>query len=320
MRKLVFGLLTLLSVFAFTGQVHAASQLYAKISAPQSPSNRTDLSINVVVLDQNQVPSISVQCYWRKNGGSWNTLGAVINVIPGGNNTANCKTSSSEVNEDATYDFYAHVSGSESMDTQTVGVTVNTSKPGTPTNYSKEKPTSCTYKISFKTADDAGKTVKVEIYRSTNTSFTADNGTKVGQVAIGSNTDGFYNDNVPDCGTNYYYAIRAFDAAGNGSDVVGDSQTVTILPTTTGASGAAGAIPAGTGGNILGAEASEGPTGPSGAILGDEASEAASPTPEAYTPPTPNVFNVRNVSIGVGAFMVILLALWLRNRKNNPET
>jgi len=37
----------------------------------------------------------------------------------------------------------------------------------------------------------------------------------------------------PNCNTTYYYAIRAFDIYGNGSDVRGDSNTTTNVTTTT---------------------------------------------------------------------------------------
>jgi len=304
-------------MLALTGQVFAASALYARISAPQSPTNQTDLSINVVVLNQNQAPVISVQCYWRKSGGSWNALGSAINVIAGGNNTANCQTGSNEIHDDGTYEFYASVNdGANTFNTQTVSVNFTRSGPGTPTNYGKDKPSSCTYQIKFKTADDGGKTAKVEIYRSTNTAFVADGSTKIATIGIGSNQDGSYNDNVPDCNANYYYAVRAFDSAGNGSGVVGDSETKTVVSTTTTGTAQPGAIPAGTGGNILGVETAGAPTGPSGAILGEEAS--GSPTPAgAYTPPTPNLFTGKNLGWGALGIAGILLVVWLLRKKQD---
>lgn len=310
--------MTLFGLLVFVPHVYAANPLQAQIEAPKSPTNQTDMTINVVVLDQNQVPSISVQCFWRKDGGPWNALGSAITVIPGGNNTANCQTGSNEINNDgSTYDFYATANDgvNPAVTTQIVSVSYTRAGPGTPTNYSKDKTASCTYKIKFHTADDSGKTVKVEIYRSTNTTFSADGGTKIGIVSIGSNTDGSYTDNVPDCNATYYYAIRAFDSAGNGSGVVGDSQTVTVTTTTTGASGAAGAIPAGTNGNVLGA--SNGPltgsTGASGGVLG-EASVSGTPTPEVSPTPTQakpgGVFTAKNAGIG-GGLLILLVLLFI---------
>jgi len=314
MRKTI---VMILGMLIFTGTVYAANPLYAQIEAPKSPTNQTDMTINVVVLDQNQVPSITVQCFWRKGGGGWNALGNSINVIPGGNNTANCQTGSNEVHDDGTYDFYASVTdGTNGMDTQIVSVNFTRSGPGTPTNYSKDKPTSCTYKISFHTADDSGKTVKVEVYRSTNTSFSADGSTKIGTVSIGSNLDGNYTDNVPDCNTTYYYAIRAFDSAGNGSGLVGDSETHTIITTTTAPPAGGGAIPAGTGGNVLGAAQGEleGATGATGAVLGEASPSAiptASPTATPTPTPKPTLFTGRNVGIGGGLLIVLILLIFL---------
>ena len=39
--------------------------------------------------------------------------------------------------------------------------------------------------------------------------------------------------NVPDCNKTYYYAIRAFDEANNGSGLAGDSNTIVTTVTTT---------------------------------------------------------------------------------------
>jgi len=85
----------------------------------------------------------------------------------------------------------------------------------------------------FRTADDGGKTTRVEVYRSENTSFTADSGSRRTTISIGSNQNGSYNDIVGDCNKTYFYVLRAFDSADNGSGLVGDSVTVTTTTTTT---------------------------------------------------------------------------------------
>ncbi len=307
---------TFLASFAlilFAPVAYAANPLNAQIAAPKSPTNQTDLTINVVVLDQNQVPSISVQCYWQKNGGSWNALGAAITVIPGGNNTANCQTSSNQINEDASYGFYATATdGTNNATTQTVSVNFTRNGPGTPTNYAKNK-NNCAYQISLRTADDGGKTVKVEVYRSTNTSFSADGSTKIGQISVGSNTDSSYTDNPPDCGANYYYAIRAFDAAGNGSGVVGDSQSVTVATSVSRATGTVGAIPAGTNGNVLGAE-----TGTSAGQSAGEAGVLGEATPSAVTPAPAQPANAagnRTAAWAAGILLIVVFLVWLLRQK-----
>ena len=74
--------------------------------------------------------------------------------------------------------------------------------------------------------------MKVEVYRSQNTSFNADNSTRIREFAMGSNTEMSFVDSAPgNCQNEYYYAVRAFNAYGNGSGIVGDSL---ITVTTTG--------------------------------------------------------------------------------------
>ncbi len=292
-----------------------------KIEAPKSPTILTNLKVNFVVLDYAADGAITAKCYFNKDGGGFAQFGSDI-ALPAGGGSANCTTNSSIVNGEGTYKFYVGATNSSiTVNSAEVTVVYNTSAPGTPSNYGKSRVNVCDYKISFKTADDAGKTVKVEVYRSANTSFTADAGTRVDTVTIGSNTNGSSTTTPPNCSTDYFFAVRAFDSAGNGSGLVGDSVTVTTGTTTlasppAGGSGAAGAIPAGTGGNILGASqgAPEGATGASGATLG-EATGSPTPTQETYIPPTGGLFSGRNLGLGAGALAVILLVTWLLKRK-----
>jgi hypothetical protein len=99
--------------------------------------------------------------------------------------------------------------------------------------------------------------VKIEIYRNENTSFAVDGSNKVGEVSIGPNADGSFTNSVPDCGKTYYYVIRAFDAIGNGSGVIGDSE-VTVITTTTSTTTTSttqgGAIPVANAGIAQGSE------------------------------------------------------------------
>jgi len=193
---------------------------------------------------------ITVDCYYKKDGGVYTHFDATKNLAAGGN-VGSCHVTSSQINEDGkTYYFYVTASnGTETINSEIVSVDFNTQGPGTPTNYSKDKTGICQYKIKFKTADDGGKTVKVEVYRSKETSFSLDSGTRVATIPIGSNTDYTYIDNIADeCEKNWYYALRAFDNYGNGSGWVGDSivtVTTTTTTTTTGGETAptSGAIP-----------------------------------------------------------------------------
>lgn len=322
MRKLIHTVLTFLALTLFAGTVYAGS-MTIKIEQPKSPTNLTSLNVNFVVLDYTANGAITARCYKKGPGeAGFSQFGSDIAISAGGN-SVNCVADSSSFSSEGTYQYYVTAANAgETVTSDTVNVERKTSGgPDTPTNYSKSRVNVCDYKISFRTADDGGKTVKVEVYRSGDTSFTADAGSRVDTITIGSNTDGSSTTTPPNCNQEFYFAVRAFDSIGNGSGLVGDSVTVTVAgttttTTTTTGSGQQGAIPAGTGGNILGAEAPGGSTGASGAILGEEAT--ASPTPSgAYAAPTPNLFTAKNLGWGVLGIAGILLVVWLLRRKQD---
>ena len=142
-------------------------------------------------------------------------------------------------------------------------------------DYNKSK-NACEYTIHFKTANDSGATVKVEVYRSDSVPFNADSGSRIQTITIGSDTQKDTTDTPPDCSKSYYYAVRAFDSAGNGSALVGDNvSNITVINPTPGQ--AQGAIPVsgGQGGSVLGQEAGPvGATGVSGDTLGETSPSA----------------------------------------------
>jgi hypothetical protein len=309
-------IVTLAALF-FAGQVFAGS-MSIKIEQPKSPTNLNNLNINFVVLDYASKGAITATCSYNKDGGAVSQFGGDIAIDEGGG-TANCTTNSSIMNGDGTYKFIiSATNGAPESVSGDVTVVYNTSGPDTPTSYSKEDFESCKYKIKYHTGDN-GNTAKVELYRSANTTFDVNAGSLVAIQNIGPDTDGEFITDKPDCSKTYYFVVRAFDSSGNGSGVRGDSETHTVTTTTTttttGGSAAAGAIPAGTGGNVLGAlnGTLEGSTGASGAVLG-EASLSGTPTPTAATPtPTqkPGLFTGRNIGIGGGLVAVLLLLLFL---------
>lgn len=268
----MFKLITktfLIVIFAllFAGQVSAAaSDVSIRLAQPKSPTNQNTLHITFVALDI-QDRAITVKCFKKGPGdGSFAQFGGDISLAVGGN-TGNCETDSSIIDTAGSYQFYATATaGSDTATSSTVNVDYNNSGPGAPTNFSKEKNTACTYKIKFRTADDSGKTIKVRIYRADATASDPSSTSEVGVVNIGSNTDGEFTDTIPDCNKTYYYAVRAFDSAGNASGTTGDSitipGTVTTTTTTSGGTGTGGAIPVGSGqGQVLGEETTSGKTG-----------------------------------------------------------
>jgi hypothetical protein len=242
-NKIIVSLLSIIILLAVsTASSYASTSI--RLQTPSNQTNQDTMNLTFVALDTIPTQTVAVDCYKKGPSDATYTVFQSFS-LPNGGNTDNCNASFNQGN--GTYNFYATANGSGNATTEStpVSVTRNTDKPGNPYNYSKSKPDDCTYKITFRTADDSGKTVKVVLYRSSDTNFSLDNGHKVNEVNLGSNTDGSMTDNIsPNCSTNYYYAIRSFDTYGNGSDGVGDSttSTVTVNPTGT-AQGLQGAIP-----------------------------------------------------------------------------
>jgi hypothetical protein len=266
MNKLFKFLTTAALSLIFVSQAWAAAtDVSVRISTPQTPTHRSSLDLNFVALDIQGRP-MTAKCYKKEpSDGGFSQFGGDINLVAGGN-SANCSVGSDIFDGEGTYQFYVTATaGGDSATSQTVSVDRNTSGPGTPTDYSKSVTGSCQYKIHFKTADDSGQTVKVELYRSDNSSgFTADASTRVETIGVGSNEAKDVFNTKPDCNKEYFYAVRAFDSAGNGSGLVGD----TII----------------TGGTTTTLTASPAPaialTAPTGAILGEETETAVEPSPE----------------------------------------
>lgn len=315
MRKIILSaIVSLAAVVTLTGQVLAAN-LSVRLEQPKSPTNQNTFDINFVALDVLDRP-ITVKCFKKGPGDAdFVQFGANINLIAGGN-TGNCSVTSAIVSTDGTaYEF--KVTADNGIDpvlpSSSVIVEYKTSGPGTPNNYSKEKISACTYRIKFRTADDGGKTVRVDVYRSENNSFSADTGNRVGIVAIGSNLDGSLDNTVPDCSKSYYYAVRAFDSTDNGSGVVGDSVTntvttnIVITPTPGGQTGGAlqvagGAAGVPAGGEVLGGTTATG--GPEATPTGAEEGQVLG------TEVKPTNF----LMIGLGLGLLALVAFWLYRR------
>jgi len=244
-----------------------ASDLTIRLSEPKTPTKINNFKIDFVTLDLSESGNpITVKCFYKKNlADAWTQYGSDIAVTAPGN-SGSCQEVSSFVNTSgSTYYFKSTASnGVVSDDSETQGlvsVGYDDRDPTVPTNYKKEKISSCQYKVTFKTADD-GMTSRVEVYRSETTSIVLDGSTRVGDITIAPNTEGSFTESVPDCNKTYYYIIRAFNVAGNASGPIGDSVTVVSGTTTTTEQGAisvsVGTLAGETGGSVLGEGTAEG--------------------------------------------------------------
>jgi hypothetical protein len=310
-----------LASLVFTTAVYAGvlPNLSVKMEQPKTPTNQNVLKLTVVTLDR-MGADITVKCMKKApSDGGFVQFGSDIAITPAGGNSVICETSPSFMNTDGTYQFEAIATSSETVTSNAVSVDYDTSGPETPSYTGKDRVNTCDYKVKFRTADDGGKTVKVEVYRSENTSFDANDGSRVDTITIGSNLDGSSTTTPPSCDKEYYFAIRAFDIAGNGSGVVGDSvvHTTSTLP----ASGQAGpssgalqgAVAAGTAGNVLGR--ATGPTG--GATEGSIMGDTTTPSAEVeYVAPAPAPVSKKVIALVGGVLILIGLAWYIRNKQS----
>lgn len=244
-NKKMLSIIFILSFFLFPVSTNAVSNLSLRVEEPKTPTNINNVELNFVALDITGAP-ITVKCLKKSpSDASLTQFGADIALSAGGN-ASHCSLSSI-LSSEGNYQFQVLASnGSDNVSSQIVNLDYKTSGPGTPNDYRKDRLNNCDYKIHFKSADDGGKTVKVEIYRADVTSFILDPGSVVSTVYTGSNTEHDINNSVPDCSKTYYYVLRAFDSAGNGSGTTGDSVTITTTSTTTltdGTTTTTGAIP-----------------------------------------------------------------------------
>ncbi len=319
MRKLGTIVTLALGVVAslvLAGRVYAAN-VSVRVEQPKTPTNQNEFPVTFVAMDL-LGRDITAKCFKKApSDGGFTQFGSDIALTSGGN-SGTCSVNNSIVGAQGTYEFRVEAAAGGDSDSETVSVVYDNSGPGDVRDYSKTKTNSCEYTIHFKTADDGGQTVKVEVYRSENTSFNLDSGTRVGTVAAGSNETHDFTNTIPDCNKTYYYAIRAFDAAGNGSAVVGDSGITTTTTTTT---QAAGAIPvSGTGGNVLGTEDAGTAAGEQGA---GEALGETTPSAEVVDLEEEGGMSTlgRNLFLGGGILAVgaLLYALYKRKKPANTE-
>jgi len=304
MHKLFTYITTLILAATVTHSVFAGA-LSVRIEQPKTPTNQNSFDVVFVTLDFNKTEDITVTCWKQGPGEATFTQFGSPQTFTGGGNTGVCPITSSIFTTKGDYAIKAIATstGGETTEDSAV-VTYNNEGPGDPTGYSKERTNVCDYKIKFHTADDGGKTTKVEIYRSENKSFGVDSGSRVDTITIGSNTDGQSITTPPSCSKDYYFGIRAFDSAGNGSNVVGDSivkftTTTTSTTTTAGTSPTAqGAIEIPGAGAVLGKETE---SSTEGSILGE-----GTPAAESKVPETLGSY-IKNHGILIGGIVLLII-------------
>ncbi len=232
LKKLFLNLILTVFALGFTTSPIQATDpsLFIRLQDPKAHVNTTNLDLKFVTLDINSDRQITVRCFKKgPTESTFSQFGGDIAVTAGGNSDQ-CNLASI-ISTPGTYQFQTKAyAGADVAESNIVFFDYQNSTPGTPGEYSKSVlDNHCDYTIKFRTANDEGRTAKVEIYRSTNPAFAADNQSLVHSIDVGSDQYREINNSVPDCSKTYYYAIRAFDIYGNGSGVTGDTVVKTIV-------------------------------------------------------------------------------------------
>ncbi|HXK52972.1 MAG TPA: hypothetical protein PLF29_03220, partial [bacterium] len=218
-RVTLISLLVLLAAGAMNfNKVDAAAAL--RVEDPISPAN-SEFSITFVLLDTESRPNTNVECYVKKPTSADYIKYQEVSLADGGN-TDSCLVNNSVLTEDGTYYFNvkAVFSDETSITSESVSVKYDSKGPGKPRYIKKDKKNSCEYEVKFKTSSE-GDTNYVEVYRSFNKEFTVNDSSKIKTISIGNDATYEFTDNLPSdkCGKKPYYAVRAFDEAGNPSNV-----------------------------------------------------------------------------------------------------
>ncbi len=308
------------------GKVYAAfPNLSVKLFEPEAINTSATLNLNFVALDILNTP-ITVKCFKKAPSDvSFVQYGADI-VLAAGGNSGVCVADASILPDDGSYDFYVSATAnSETVDSSLVTVVYDSDLPGKPKYIEKNKKSSCVYEIEFRTADDGGDTDKVEVYRSDEKEFDANASTRIETITVDSDTKITFDDTKPDCGKTYYYAVRAFDDAGNASSVRTEviEETKTSTKTTTGEETVTTTEGAATGAIVVtesGVLPEPGATGVGGGEEPEEGEVAGVETTQ--TPETSETLGIKDVvrnNLGWGllglVIAVIFIALYGKYKK-----
>jgi len=194
------------------------NNLVLRVSEPETPTNQAfNVDFVALVLETKKLP-VKIICSLKKPGESAYTKISTETLINGGDSGL-CKVTEALLTSKGTY--YIEVKATTSSDSAEGNVSVyyDGDAPSTPKWIEKDKKSDCEYEIEFKTADD-GQTSYVEVYRSDSKEFTVGPSSKIRTINIGPNEKYSFTHDLygNDCGKSYY-AVRAFDDAGNYSGI-----------------------------------------------------------------------------------------------------
>ena len=225
MKKLIFSLVSFI-VFAFLAvspSYALEEQLKITLTALPDSRNTTEFRVYYTYFDTLS-KTANVNLFIEKDGqGFRQTQDRDKTAVSGYFEIKN----SDIYNGQGKYNFYASaVTDGLSINSGTISTTIDQNAPSNVTDYRKERVSATDYKLYWKCPSDDDVT-QTYIYRSKDTSFTADSGTRVQEVACNKD-ESKTTIVVGDANIDYYFALRAIDRADNASGVVTDAPGTVI--------------------------------------------------------------------------------------------
>jgi|GEM_PF-2248370 len=238
MKRLIAQLVTTLTLIAtMSGAASAFTSWSLRVDAPQSPSTSPSVNVEYKVLSVDP-HDFAVSLY---EDGSSTAVATNHTQVAGDPNTTYGNSGAFTVTlPDGHHTFHVvAVNQDNNSDTQSANtaVDVDATAPGAPI-YGGKTQSGNNYVVSF-TAPSDSDVVTVKVFASTSKTYTADASTLVGTVSVSPSQAKTFSYTAPDS-TPRYFSVQAFDAAGNGSPIVGDPGTVVTPVRTVNTGGTAG--------------------------------------------------------------------------------
>jgi len=266
-KKVILGLVTLGFFTLFSFKVYAASTV-VRLSEPKSPVG-DEFDLVFVAMDINDpVRQLTAKCFVQKPGEvDFSSTPFHTETIASSEvgDSRICTVTNSILDQEGQYSFIVKVTpdGGSEVKSNIVSITYDGNGPDKPKYIEKEKVNGCVNKITLKTADD-DETTSVQVFADDDKEIDIDDSHKIETENIGSDEKFEFEHTVSgdDCDKTWYYAVVAFDDAGNASKPRSEVITTTTTEET---EEETGAIPVEGGAGLTGGEvAGEGAAGPEG--------------------------------------------------------